>query len=479
MPNHFDPSPSEPALRNLYVGKSLGQVNAPAAILDRAIVKRNCGQMLDACRSLRVGFRAHVKTHKTTEITQMQVGSGPGPVSIVISTIAEAEHLLEYLCQCKRDDRSLSVLYGIPLPPSRVQRLGELGQALGPGSISVLIDHPGQLDVLPALKEAAGFTIGLFVKVDTGYHRAGLKTNSSEFAVLVDTLLNHVELAGWGELRGFYSHAGHSYGGDSEIAAMDMLVQEIGGLQDAAKFVKKKAANVSGSKANRAFVLSVGATPTATSIQNILRGGSQRQFPEMRQHIARLCRIIEEANEQDETSVELHAGVYTLLDMQQLATRARPSATSTQHAEEQPSPLSTSDVALTILAEIASLYPARDPPEALIAAGSLALGREPCMSYTGWGVVSDWGLPSQQGHGDRRSGWEVGRISQEHGILRKDTSSAGIVTPELEIGRKVRIWPNHACIAGAGFGWYLVVDSTLPEGRQDEIVDVWVRCRGW
>lgn len=39
----------------------------------------------------------------------MQVGSGPGPVSIVISTIAEAEHLLEYLCQCKRDDRSLSV----------------------------------------------------------------------------------------------------------------------------------------------------------------------------------------------------------------------------------------------------------------------------------------------------------------------------------------------------------------------------------
>lgn len=64
MPNHFDPSPSEPALRNLYVGKSLGQVNAPAAILDRAIVKRNCGQMLDACRSLRVGFRAHVKTHK-------------------------------------------------------------------------------------------------------------------------------------------------------------------------------------------------------------------------------------------------------------------------------------------------------------------------------------------------------------------------------------------------------------------------------
>ena len=64
MSNHLYPSPPEAAVRNLYVGKSLGEVNAPAAILDRAIVKRNCGQMLNACRSLGVGFRAHVKTHK-------------------------------------------------------------------------------------------------------------------------------------------------------------------------------------------------------------------------------------------------------------------------------------------------------------------------------------------------------------------------------------------------------------------------------
>ena len=342
----------------------------------------------------------------------------------------------------------------------------------------MLIDHPGQLDVLPALKEAAGFTVGLFIKVDTGYHRAGLNTDSSEFAILVDTLLSHVEPAGWGELRGFYSHAGHSYGGDSEVAAMDVLVEEIEGLQDAARFVKGKAANVSSSATNRAYVLSVGATPTATSIQNLLRNDGRRQLPEMRQHIARLRRTVEQANAENDTSVELHAGVYTLLDMQQLATRASPAATSTQDDEDQPSLLSTSDVALTILAEVISLYPARDPPEALIAAGTLALGHEPCKAYTGWGVVSDWGLTSAESYGDRRSGWEVGRISQEHGILRKDMS-ANIVPSDLEMGQKVRIWPNHACIAGAGYGWYLVVDSTLPEGRQDEIIDVWLRCRGW
>ena len=58
------PSPSEATLKSLYVGKRLNEVTTPAAILDRAIVKSNCGQMLEACRALGVGFRAHVKTHK-------------------------------------------------------------------------------------------------------------------------------------------------------------------------------------------------------------------------------------------------------------------------------------------------------------------------------------------------------------------------------------------------------------------------------
>jgi len=49
----------------------------------------------------------------------------------------------------------------------------------------------------------------------------------------------------------------------------------------------------------------------------------------------------------------------------------------------------------------------------------------------------------------------------------------GAEESKLEVGQKVRIWPNHACISGAGFGWYLVVDGG------DEIVDVWPRWRGW
>lgn len=61
-------------LRSHYIGKILRQIPTPSAVLDRAIVARNCAFMLDACagpdgkesarRGLGVGFRAHVKSHK-------------------------------------------------------------------------------------------------------------------------------------------------------------------------------------------------------------------------------------------------------------------------------------------------------------------------------------------------------------------------------------------------------------------------------
>lgn len=64
-------------------------------------------------------------------------------------------------------------------------------------------------------------------------------------------------------------------------------------------------------------------------------------------------------------------------------------------------------------------------------------------------------------------------------MLTEDSQCKSHELAELKIGQKIRVWPNHACVAGAGFGWYLVVDSSQPEERRDEIMDVWVRCRGW
>jgi D-serine ammonia-lyase len=78
----------------------------------------------------------------------------------------------------------------------------------------------------------------------------------------------------------------------------------------------------------------------------------------------------------------------------------------------------------------------------------------------------------------------VGKVSQEHGILVPEEHAQwegsgeladegkGIEVP-FTVGQKVRVLPNHACIVGAHFPFYFVVEGG------EEVVDVWVRCRGW
>lgn len=361
----------------------------------------------------------------------------------------------------------------MPFPPSQALRLAEVGKRLGPGSVAAMIDHPSQLQAAHSFKEVAGFPLQVFVKVDTGYHRAGLDVDTKDFDRLIEGV-NTFQSMGLAELTGFYSHAGHSYAGDSETVAMRLLLEELTGVEKAANLAltNRKV------PLSKQFVLSVGATPTVTSIHNFSTEPPQGRSDLWIDLAQKIKDTLKRASEK--YTVELHAGVYPFLDIQQLATQAGPSKISL-NSFGQPSRNTTADIALSILVEVSSLYENRKTPEALVAAGTLALGREPCKDYNGWGIVSDWGMTGDASggppQGDGRSGWQLGRISQEHGVLTKD-SNASKAAARLQVGQKIRIWPNHACVAGACFGWYLVIDSSIPD-RADEIVDVWVRWRGW
>lgn len=46
------------------IGSKLQDLQAPAAIIDAGIARRNCRLMLETTSKLGVAFRAHVKTHK-------------------------------------------------------------------------------------------------------------------------------------------------------------------------------------------------------------------------------------------------------------------------------------------------------------------------------------------------------------------------------------------------------------------------------
>ena len=104
------PSPSLEVLKSAFLGKSLEDVEGPAAIVDRAAVVRNCQVMLEMVEKLNVGFRAHVKTHKTVEVARMQVGdASTRDARAVVSTIAEAEQLFPLFREYHSRGRKVNV----------------------------------------------------------------------------------------------------------------------------------------------------------------------------------------------------------------------------------------------------------------------------------------------------------------------------------------------------------------------------------
>jgi D-serine deaminase-like pyridoxal phosphate-dependent protein len=154
------------------------------------------------------------------------------------------------------------------------------------------------------------------------------------------------------------------------------------------------------------LVLSVGATPTTTSIRNLLAQESALTTAEQTA-IAALRGSIQEIKNKD-CEIELHAGVSPVLDVQQLAT----------HALSSPV-MSWSDLAFTIMAEVASIYPGRGKSghsEVLIAAGSLALGREPCKAYSG-GALCHYG--TFLAHNTLKLGLKIMKDGRWDGLARK------------------------------------------------------------
>ncbi len=382
----------------------------------------------------------------------MQMDSGDPEAKFIASTLLEIEMLHPLLKTLKATNCSANVLYGIPLVPSHVPRLAQLAADIGEDSVSVMIDHPDQIPYLRKFFEVTTFPACVFVKVDTGYHRAGLPPISLNKNGLLERLAD-AEAEGWIRLLGLYSHSSLSYGAKTPAEAMTHLIGEIQGCKAALNRWSPLLPQ------DRELIISVGATPQVSSSHNLVReGSSSPEAEELKALLANPCPETADAR----VKIELHAGNYPILDMQQVSTNARDGAGKFED-----------EIAMSVVAEVCSVYDdgEREKPEALIAAGTLALGREPCANYPGWGVLSSWRRNEDPG----APRLIVDRISQEHGIVAWEAGVQRGVP--LSVGEVVRVFPNHACVAAAFYAWYFVVDSDR-DGDGSQIVDVWVRGRG-
>lgn len=212
------------------------------------------------------------------------------------------------------------------------------------------------------------------------------------------------------EVAGVMTHAGGSYDCRSVDAIRKVAAQERDGAVAAAKQLR--------AAGHAAPVVSIGSSPTATYTENL------------------------------DGVTEVRAGVFVFFDLVMAGIDV----------------CRQEDIALSVLASVIGRR--ADKGWLLVDAGWMALSRDRGTAKQrvdqGYGVVCDL---------DARPipGLTVVEANQEHGVI----ASRDGRLPELPVGAKLRILPNHACATGAQHERYHVVDG----GR--EIAATWERFSGW
>ena len=306
------------------------------------------------------------------------------------------------------------ITYAFPLDPGKITPALDLTErvALRQSSgqaLRLMVDDLATAEALETAAAGRDQAVPVWLKVDCGCHRAGVDP-ASDYALQLARFLHEAPHL---HFDGLLTHAGHAYKVTSREELLNIADQERDVMVAFAEKLRAEGITVP--------AVSVGSTPTMSVVQNL------------------------------EGVQEMRPGNYVFHDRTQVALGS----------------CGQDDCAVTVLTTVVSHQPGSS--QVVVDAGALALSHDPgpvqLDSVPGKGAVITETNPLVV-HPSLR----VVSLSQEHGIIQ----GAG---PEdlagLAVGSRVRILPNHACLAVALFDEYAVV-------RGEEVVDHWKirRARG-
>jgi D-serine deaminase-like pyridoxal phosphate-dependent protein len=128
---------------------------------------------------------------------------------------------------------------------------------------------------------------------------------------------------------------------------------------------------------------------------------------------------------------------------------------------------STDDIAVSVLATVIGRQERKG--WIIVDAGWMAMSRDRGTAGQaidqGYGIVCDLG-------GRPYPDLIMLQANQEHGVIGLRPGSDAAL-PELPVGARVRVLPNHACATAAQHAAYQVL------GPDGEATGVWPRMRGW
>ncbi|MFX1270889.1 MAG: alanine racemase [Promethearchaeota archaeon] len=267
----------------------------------------------------------------------------------------------------------------------------------------VIIDHPAALKELRTRFRKAKEDLDVLLKVDCNYHRSGVDPTRKGSLDLAEKIHKARGL----NFAGILTHSGHSYYARSVDEIKAIAEEEQNVMLKFARHLRKR------SKALAPKIVSIGSTPTMMLTDSIKKG-----------------------------ITEVRPGSYVFFDYTQVALGV----------------CKPYDCALSVLSSVISAYPNRIILDAGATALSLDPGPRHLFPNCGFGkVISDYH------EGDFAENTDITGLSQEHGKVKiaKGSPLKGLVP-----GDRVRILPNHSCLAAN-------LSSRFYATSNGDILDIW------
>jgi D-serine deaminase-like pyridoxal phosphate-dependent protein len=317
---------------------SIHELPTPALLLDLDVLERNLRRMSERAAALGVALRPHVKTHKCVEVAERQ--RALGIAGITVSTLYEARVFAEH----GFDD----VTWAFPVI---LRRLHEVRELAGRVTLRLVVDSPEAVAAL----EGLGVPLRVWLKVDCGYHRAGVDPASPLALDLARRIAESPRLV----FDGILTHSGQAYAGRSREELAAVAEVERGVMVEFAGRLREEGIAVAG--------VSVGSTPAMSAAERL------------------------------DGVTEARPGNYAFYDFMQVTLGS----------------CEVRDCAVTVLASVVSHRPGEE--DCVVDAGALALSKEAWSAPGGGETMGEIFADYEAGALSGRA--RLVRLSQEHGVV--------------------------------------------------------------
>jgi D-serine deaminase-like pyridoxal phosphate-dependent protein len=171
--------------------KSIG-ISKPSLLLDKNRVLSNIEKMASKAKASGVRFRPHFKTHQSAEI-----GNWFRDFGVTAITVSSLDMAM-YFAKHGWSDITVAFI-------TNVLEMNEINDLSGRIKLNLLVDSE---QVLSTLNQQLKCRVGIWIKIDTGYHRTGVLWDDFDS---LNSLVKRIKSSPLLDFRGLLTHAGHSY----------------------------------------------------------------------------------------------------------------------------------------------------------------------------------------------------------------------------------------------------------------------------